>query len=86
LKGRALPTIKEGKYIDTIKDKGALKDIFARHSDSSSPAGYVWLAEPSTISSINAWCQEVRSGGRSAYYRGFELAVLSVREMNYWVS
>ena len=44
LKGRALPTRKEGKYIDTIKDKGALKDIFARHSDSSSSAGFFWLA------------------------------------------
>jgi len=45
LKGRALPTSKEGKYIDTIKDKGALRDIFARHSGSSSSAGYFWLAE-----------------------------------------
>src|ERR1035437_5425885 len=45
LKGRALPTSEEGKYIDTIKGKGDLKDIFARHSDDSSTAGYFWLAE-----------------------------------------
>jgi hypothetical protein len=43
--GGSLPTSEEGKYIDTIKDKGALKDIFARHSDGSSSAGYFWLVE-----------------------------------------
>ena len=45
LKGRALPTRKQGEYIDSIKGKGALKDIFARHSDGSSSAGNFWLAE-----------------------------------------
>src|ERR1039458_1444835 len=45
LKGRALPTSEEGKYIDTIKGKGDLKDIFARHSDGAATAGYFWLAE-----------------------------------------
>jgi hypothetical protein len=36
---------KKGKYIDTIKGEGALKDIFARDSDGSSSAGSFWLAE-----------------------------------------
>jgi hypothetical protein len=40
LKGRALPTSKEGKYIDTIKDKGALKE--------PSPATVTVLLPPGT--------------------------------------
>jgi predicted transcriptional regulator len=78
LKDRALPTSEEGKYIDTIKGKGALKDIFARHSDSSSSAGFFWLAEPSSSS---ARCQQFSDG--SQYYDtdlwDFRLPVLSVR-------
>jgi hypothetical protein len=79
LKGRALPTSKEGKYIDTIKDKGALKDIFARHSDSSSSAGAFWLAEHG---STTARYQQFSDGSQSSNYGGNRygpLPVLSVR-------
>jgi hypothetical protein len=78
LKGRALLTSKEGKYIDTIKDKGALKDIFARHSDSSSSAGYFWLAEHSSYS---ARYQQFSDGsqGYVSSLRDLPLPVLSVR-------
>jgi hypothetical protein len=76
LKGRALPTNKEGKYIDTIKDKGALKDIFARHSDGSISAGYFWLAEHSNS---NARFQQFSDGDQTNYYlRASHLPVLSV--------
>jgi len=79
LKGRALPTSKEGKYIDTIKGKGDLKDIFARHSDGSSTAGYFWLAEHD---SYGARYQQFSGGRQYDYnygYRLSELPVLSVR-------
>jgi hypothetical protein len=77
LKGRALPTSDEGKYIDTIKDKGALKDIFARHSGSSSSAGYFWLAEHNNLGS--ARCQQFSGGSQSNYgFRYLHLPVLSV--------
>jgi hypothetical protein len=48
LKGRALPTSIQAKYIDAIKGKGALKEMFARHSNGSSSAGYFWLADPAS--------------------------------------
>jgi hypothetical protein len=81
LKGRALPTGKEGKYIDTIKDKGELKKIFDRHSDGSSSAGYFWLAEHGDYDLHNARYQQFSSGSQSHDYglRGMELPVLSVR-------
>jgi hypothetical protein len=67
LKGRALPTSKEGKYIDSIKDKGALKDIFARHSDVSSFAGYFWLAEHGDS---GARFQQFSDGSQDGSYDG----------------
>jgi hypothetical protein len=83
LKGRALPTSEQGKYIDTIKDRGALKDIFARHSDSSSSAGYFWLAEHY---GYGARYQQFSDGSQYNYYdvtninyRVNHLPVLSVR-------
>ena len=76
--GGSLPTSEEGKYIDTIKDKGALKDIFARHSDGSSSAGYFWLAEHNYG---GAGYQQFSDGNQ--YYNGSTgfhyLPVLSVR-------
>jgi hypothetical protein len=79
LKGRALPTSKEGKYIDTIKDKGALRDIFARHSDSSSSAVFFWLAEHYYY--YGARYQQFSDGRQSNYDgdRNIPLPVLSVR-------
>ena len=80
LKGRALPTNEEGKYIDTIKGKGALKDIFARHSDGSSPAGHFWLAEHDNDYDNIARYQQFSDGHQGSNgYRGFEVPVLSVR-------
>jgi hypothetical protein len=77
LKGRALPTREQGKYIDTIKDKGGLKDIFARHSDSSSSAGFFWLAEHDYVF---ARSQQFSGGTPYDYYvRNYELPVLAVR-------
>ena len=80
LKGRALPTSEEGKYIDTIKGKGALKDIFARHSDGSSTAGYFWLAEHGDSHSLARY-QQFSDGHQSNHgvNRNIELPVLSVR-------
>jgi hypothetical protein len=78
LKGRTLPTKKQGQYIDTIKDKGALKDIFARHSDSSSSAGYFWLAEHNSFDV--ARYQQFSDGSQSINNtRNLHLPVLSVR-------
>ena len=84
MKGRALPTSLQGAYIDTIKDKGTLKDIFARHSDDSSSAGYYWLAEHS----LYGFAQYRQFSDRSHYgdccnltstSREVRLPVLSVR-------
>ena len=58
--GGALPTREQGDYLDTLRDKGAFTEIFNRGS--SFPAGYVWLAEPSTYSSHLAWCQRLSDG------------------------
>ena len=77
LKGRALPTSEEGKYIDTVKGKGDLKDIFDRHSDGSSSAGYFWLAE---YDDDRARYQQFSDGRQDdGYSRVNELPVLSVR-------
>ena len=77
LKGRALPTREQGKYIDAIKGKGALKDIFARHSDNSSSAGYFWLAGHDAGV---ARYQQFSDGSQDNIlnYRGIHLPVLSV--------
>jgi hypothetical protein len=79
LKGRALPTSEEGKYIDTIKGKGDLKDIFARHSDGCSTAGYFWLAEHNY--GYYARYQQFSDGHQNDFnfFRTDELPVLSVR-------
>jgi hypothetical protein len=82
LKGRALPTSDQGKYIDTIKGKGALKDIFARHSDDSISAGCFWLAEHNDFT--HAQYQQFSDGSQyydydDGYYgRVNHLPVLSV--------
>jgi hypothetical protein len=75
--GGALPTRKQGDYLDSIKDKGAFKTIF-NHSGSF-PAGYVWLAEPYPGLRDDAWCQRLSDGDQGNYYRNGELPVLSVR-------
>ena len=79
LKGRALPTNEEGKYIDTIKGKGALKDIFARHSDGSSSAGYFWLAEHRDNYARSQQFSDGHQYFNGYYHRNNELPVLSVR-------
>jgi hypothetical protein len=73
LKGRALPTREQGKYIDTIKGKGALRDIFDRHRN-----GYFWLAEHYVST---ARYQQFSDGSQSdnSGSRNFHLPVLSVR-------
>jgi len=78
LKGRALPTRDQGKYINTIKDKGALKDIFARHSDGSSFAGYFWLAGRTDYGIARSQQFSDGSQQRNFYYRDNHLPVLSV--------
>ena len=45
LRGGTLPTPEEGRYIHTIKDKGDLKDIFARHSNASSGSRFFCLLD-----------------------------------------
>jgi hypothetical protein len=76
--GGALPTRKQGDYLTTLKGKGgAFTELFNRGG--SFPAGYVWLAEPGTLSRTNAWCQRLSDGDQLNYdYRGYELPVLSV--------
>src|ERR1035437_1886252 len=63
LKGRALPMSEEGKYIDTIKGKGDLKDIFARCRDGYSSAGCFWLAEHGKY---NARYQQISDGSQGS--------------------
>jgi hypothetical protein len=76
--GGSLPTRKQGDYLTTLKGKGgAFTEIFNRGG--SFPAGCVWLAKPLTFNRNNAWCQELRSGDQSNFYRYLELPVLSVR-------
>ena len=76
--GGALPTRKQGDYLDTIKDKGAFTELFNRGS--SFPAGYLWLAEPNTDNTHYAWCQRLSDGAQYKYnfYRNSELPVLCV--------
>jgi hypothetical protein len=80
--GGSLPTRKQGDYLTTLKGKGALKDIFARHSDSSSSAGFFWLAERTND---DARYQQFSDGSQYDFYdygyfgRLTHLPVLSVR-------
>jgi hypothetical protein len=74
----SLPTRKQGNYLTTLKGKGgAFTEIFNRGS--SFPAGYVWLAEPSTGNRHYAWCQRLSDGDQGFSTRNVELPVLSVR-------
>jgi hypothetical protein len=77
----ALPTRKQGDYLTTLKGKGgAFTEIFNRGN--SFPAGYVWLAEPTTISILSdfAWCQRLSDGAQNNFYHRYnELPVLCVR-------
>jgi hypothetical protein len=76
--GGALPTSKQGDYLTTLKGiGGAFTEIFNRGK--SFPAGYVWLAEPCTIFSENAWCQRLSDGDQPNHHRNHELPVLCVR-------
>jgi hypothetical protein len=76
--GGSLPTRKQGDYLTTLKGKGgAFTEIFNRGN--SYPAGYVWLAEPSTFSRFHAWCQRLGDGDQHDFHRNLELPVLSVR-------
>jgi|SRR3984957_10887905 len=76
--GGSLPTMKQGDYLATLKGKGgAFTEIFNRGN--SFPAGYVWLAEPTTINRDFAWCQRLSGGDQIYYLRNTELPVLSVR-------
>jgi hypothetical protein len=73
-----LPTRKQGDYLTTLQGKGgAFTEIFNRGN--SFPAGYVWLAEPDTYHSYDAWCQRLSDGGQHDVIRNIELPVLCVR-------
>jgi hypothetical protein len=73
----SLPTRKQGDYLSTLQGKGgAITDIFNRAN--SFPAGYVWLAEPTTSSRSYAWCQNLSDGDQDITGRLIELPVLSV--------
>jgi hypothetical protein len=76
--GGSLPTRKQGDYLATLKGKGgAFTEIFNRGN--SFPEGYVWLAEPNSVSSLD-WCQRLSDGDQLNYdYRHYELPVLCVR-------
>ena len=75
--GGSLPTRKQGDYLTTLKGKGgAFTEIFNRGN--SFPAGYVWLAEPSTNVRNYAWCQMLSDGDQTSFYRYNELPVLCV--------
>jgi hypothetical protein len=77
--GGALPTRAQGDYLTTLKGKGgAFTELFNRGT--SFPAGYIWLAEPNTNHSFNAWCQRLSDGDQNGtLYWKYRLPVLSVR-------
>jgi hypothetical protein len=76
--GGALPTRAQGDYLTTLKGKGgAFTELFNRGN--SFPAGYVWLAEPSTYLRNYAWCQRLNDGAQDCYDRCVGLPVLCVR-------
>ena len=64
--------------VSALKGKGGtVTELFNRGG--SFPAGYVWLAEPSTDVSYNAWCQRLSDGGQDDYHhQNYELPVLCV--------
>jgi hypothetical protein len=65
-------------YLTTLKGKGsAFTEIFNRGG--SFPAGFVWLAEPTTDSRSHAWCQRLSDGDQYDSIRYYELPVLCVR-------
>jgi len=74
----SLPTREQGNYLTTLKGKGgAFTEMFNRGD--SFPAGFVWLAEPTTDGRVNAWCQLLADGDQYEYFRTSELPVLSIR-------
>jgi hypothetical protein len=78
--GGSLPTRKQGDYLTTLKGNvGAFTEIFNRGN--SLPAGYFWLAEPTTFDRDLAWCQRLSIGDQIIDYYGRtrELSVLCVR-------
>jgi hypothetical protein len=76
--GGSLPTRKQGEYLTSLKGKGGgFTEIFNRSG--AFPAGYVWLAEPTTSYRDYAWCHRPSVGDQYGHYRNFELPVLSVR-------
>jgi hypothetical protein len=78
--GGALLTRNEGKYLDSIKDKGFLKSIFNRSG--SYLGGYVWSAETYPNNNPNsdyAWCQRLSNGCPGDLNRLNKLPVFYVR-------
>jgi len=75
--GGALPTRKQGEYLETIKNKGAFKDLFNQYSAVTIPAGCFWLAE--SDNSRVAWCQRPIDGLQGSFRREYELPVFAVR-------
>ena len=76
--GGALPTRKQGDYLDTIEDQGAFKILF-NNRGGLFLGGCVWLAEPDSFLRTTAWCQRLSDGDQFGHYRNGELLVLSVR-------
>ena len=65
--------------VSALKGKGGtVTELFNRGG--SFPAGYVWLAEPTTLFRNDAWCQRLSDGVQTNYgYRYNELPVLCAR-------
>ena len=70
----ALPTRKQGAYLDTIKEKGEFKNIFKRGASS---AGFFWLAE--SYRYHGSGCQRFTDGYHTGDNPHVELPVLCVR-------
>lgn len=76
--GGSLPTKQEGKHLDGVKDKGALRALF-NHSGSD-PDGCIWLAEINTFNKDYAWFQDLSNGYQGNHYlSNYKLPVLCVR-------
>lgn len=77
--GGTLPTRKQGNYLDSIKDEGALKTLFNRSG--SFPDDCFWLLEPYTEHNYpdGAWCQTLCDGAQYGFGRNAGLSVLCVR-------
>jgi hypothetical protein len=78
LKDRALPTSDQGMYIDTIKGKGALKDVFDRHGSGPPGIEYFWLAEQYSVIPL-ASCQSFSDGDQLSLKDNLYMPVLCVR-------